>query len=312
MWPSYLDFTTTELRRRADAALESLRNCRVCPRDCGVDRTQARPLPGERGRGRQPVCRTFRHASVSSWFAHFGEEDCLRGTRGSGTVFFGWCNLRCVFCQNWDTSQEGAGQPVSAEQLAGIMLELQDRGCHNLNWVTPEHVVPQLLEALPMAIDKGFRLPLVYNTSAYDSLASLRHLDGLVDIYMPDFKLWDPAHAKRYLKAEDYPEVARRAIKEMHRQVGPLVLERGTGLARRGLLVRHLVMPGGVAGTREIMRFLATEVHPDTYVNVMGQYRPLHKAFKYAEIARRPTAADRLTALQEAAAEGIHRFDERD
>jgi putative pyruvate formate lyase activating enzyme len=311
MWPSYLDFTTTEIRRRAEEALEGLRECRVCPRDCAVDRTAGRPQSGERKHGRQPVCRTWRRAWVSSWFAHFGEEDCLRGWRGSGTVFFSWCNLRCVFCQNWDTSHEGAGEAVNAEQLAGIMLDLQDQGCHNINWVTPEHVVPQLLEALPVAIDKGLRLPLVYNTSAYDSMESLHQMQGLVDIYMPDFKMWDPAMAKRYLKAEDYPEVARRVVKEMHCQVGPLTMDPSSGLARRGLLVRHLVMPDGVAGTREIMRFLVDEVHPETYVNVMGQYRPLHKAHKYEEIARRPSATEMLAAFQEARAEGVRRFDER-
>ncbi|GIW72041.1 MAG: hypothetical protein KatS3mg102_1583 [Planctomycetota bacterium] len=199
-------------------------------------------------RGRQPVCRTWRRAWVGSYFPHFGEEDCLRGWNGSGTIFFSWCNLRCVFCQNCDVSQQGAGREVSAEELAHMMLRLQRWGCHNINFVTPEHVVPQVLEALAIAIERGLRLPIVYNTSAYDSLESLRAMEGIVDIYLPDFKFWDPAHARRYSKAPDYPEVARAAIQEMHRQVGPLVLDPQTGLARRGLLVRHLVMPGGGGG----------------------------------------------------------------
>jgi putative pyruvate formate lyase activating enzyme len=230
---------------------------------------------------------------------------------GSGTIFFSWCNLRCVFCQNCDVSQEGAGKEVDAQQLAAMMLELQDAGCHNINFVTPEHVVPQILEALPIAIDKGLRLPIVYNTSAYDSMHSLKLMEGIVDIYMPDFKYWDDGMAKRYTKAADYPEVARRVVKEMHRQVGSLDINPKNGLARRGVLVRHLVMPQETAGTREIMRFLATEVSPETYVNIMGQYRSEHKAYKYPEIDRRPTGLEMEKALRAAAEEGISRIDER-
>src|SRR5579883_1125927 len=222
MFPAYLGVPREELLRRAEAAVASLARCRVCPRDCDVDRL----------RDETAICRAGRRARVSSWFPHFGEEDCLRGWNGSGTIFFGWCNLRCVFCQNWETSQEGAGEEVDATKLAGIMIDLQNRGCHNVNFVTPEHVVPQILEALPIAIDAGLRLPLVYNTSAYDSLESLHWMDGLVDIYMPDFKYWDPHRAARLLKAKDYPSVARAAITEMNRQVGTLQVDEN-GIAKR-------------------------------------------------------------------------------
>jgi len=187
------------------------------------------------------------------------------------------------------------------------MLELQDRGCHNINFVTPEHVVPQLLEALPYAIDRGLRLPIVYNTSGYDSMESLEHMDGIVDIYMPDFKFWDPKHAKRYAKAEDYPAVAKRVVKEMHRQVGTLQTDRESGLATRGLLVRHLVMPEGVAGTAEILRFIADEISPGTFVNIMGQYYPAHKTHKYPEIHRYPTAKELADAFETATRVGIDR-----
>ena len=227
-------------------------------------------------------------ARVSSYFPHLGEEDCLRGWRGSGTIFFSLCNLRCVFCQNFEISQAGQGQLTSPQRLAEMMLELQAMGCHNLNFVTPEHVVPQILEALPLAAEAGLRLPLVYNTSAYDSLDSLQLLDGIIDVYMPDFKIWDEGLSLRYLKARDYPAAARRAILEMHRQVGELQLDEN-GLAKRGVLLRHLVMPGEIAGTEAIMRFVAEQVSPDSYVNVMGQYYPAGKVAqgKYSEINRR-------------------------
>jgi putative pyruvate formate lyase activating enzyme len=249
---------------------------------------------------------------VGSYFPHFGEEDCLRGWNGSGTIFFSWCNLRCVFCQNFDLSQQGEGREVRPEELARMMLALQAKGCHNINFVTPEHVVPQILEALPLAIRGGLRLPIVYNTSAYDSLESIRLMDGVVDIYMPDFKFWNPELAKRYVKARDYPEAARAAIKEMHRQVGPLVFD-ARGLAKRGVLVRHLVMPGGIAEAREILRFLATEISPDTYVNIMAQYRPAGKVNQdnYSEIDRMVTPMEYQEAVWIAHEEGLHRLDER-
>jgi putative pyruvate formate lyase activating enzyme len=249
---------------------------------------------------------------VSSYFPHLGEENCLRGWRGSGTIFFSWCNLRCQFCQNYEISQIGEGEATRPEGLAGMMLELQAAGCHNINFVTPEHVVPQILEALVLAVEGGLRLPIVYNTSAYDSMDSLRLMEGVVDIYMPDFKIWDSRMALKYLLARDYPETARRAIKEMHRQVGALKMDEH-GLAKRGVLVRHLVMPGVVAGTREIMTFLAQEISLHTYVNVMAQYRPAGKVSdeKFVEINRRITRKEYADAIAAAHEAGLYRFDER-
>jgi putative pyruvate formate lyase activating enzyme len=247
---------------------------------------------------------------VSNWFAHHGEEDCLRGTRGSGTIFFSHCNLRCIFCQNYDISWLGEGRPVGADELADMMLQLQARGCHNINLVTPSHVVAQILEAVDLAAQQGLRLPIVYNTGAYDSLESLRLLDGVVDIYMPDFKFWEPAVGRQMAKAPDYGEVTCRAIKEMHRQVGYLMID-SNGLARRGLLVRHLVMPGGLAGTREVMRFLAREISTDTYVNIMPQYRPEGRALSHPEIDRTITMAEWREAIATAREEGLCRLDER-
>jgi putative pyruvate formate lyase activating enzyme len=296
---AYLGLEHTVLRERAERALEELRSCTVCPRNCRVNRLE----------GRTATCRTGRQARVASFFPHMGEEDCVRGRHGSGTIFFSWCNLRCVFCQNFDISQHGEGADVSPRQLADMMLALQARGCHNINLVTPEHVVPQVLEALPLAIEAGLRLPLVYNTSAYDGFESLRLLDGIVDIYMPDFKVWDPALALRYLRARDYPAVARAAIAEMHRQVGDLVIG-ADGLACRGLLVRHLVMPGRIAGTREIMRYLAS-LSPDTYVNVMDQYYPAWQVSRerFPEINRGVTSQEYGEAMRAAREAGLHRFD---
>ncbi len=222
-----------QMASRVIRAIDELEDCCTCPRNCHVNRLHDRAR----------ICHTGRHAIVSSAFPHFGEEDCLRGWNGSGTIFFGMCNLRCVFCQNWDISQRHSGEERNAGDIASLMLALQDRGCHNINFVTPEHVAPQVIEAIADAVPRGLTIPVVYNTSAYDALSSLRLLDGLVDIYMPDFKFWNPASARRLAKAKDYPERAREAIREMHRQVGPLCFGRD-GLARRGLLVRHLVMPG--------------------------------------------------------------------
>jgi putative pyruvate formate lyase activating enzyme len=290
------------LKQRVEEALQSLAHCEVCPRNCGVDR-----LGGKTG-----VCKSGRYARVSSYAAHFGEEDCLRGWHGSGTIFFSWCNLRCVFCQNYTISQDGMGVDVSPARLAAMMLALQAEGCHNINFVTPEHVVPQLLEGLLIAVESGLQLPIVYNTSAYDSLHSLRLLDGIVDIYMPDFKFWDPRLALRYLKAKDYPEVARCAVQEMHRQVGPLQLDEN-GLARRGVLVRHLVIPGLLEETKAILRFLAKEVSPDTYVNLMDQYYPAWKvtAGRYDAINRATTRQEYEEARQLAQEAGLWRLDDR-
>jgi putative pyruvate formate lyase activating enzyme len=289
------------LSHRIEEALGLLGSpCRVCPRECSVDRAA-----DERG-----LCRIGRRAIVASHFPHFGEEDCLRGSRGSGTIFFSGCNLRCVFCQNYDVSWQVQGNEVSRERLSGMMLELQALGCHNINWVTPEHVVPQILEALPIALAGGLRLPIVYNTSSYDSPDSLRLMDGVVDIYMPDIKLWTRERARRYLGKREYAEVMQANVKEMQRQVGDLVLDE-RGLARRGLIVRHLVMPGLLDETEAILRFVADELGPDTYVNLMGQYYPAGRTEKYEEIDRRPHREELERAFEIADAVGLRRLDPR-
>ena len=300
--PAYLALHRSgQLQRRAEAALAGLAQCTACPRDCKVNRLADKTA----------ACKVGRYAQVSSAFAHRGEEDCLRGGRGSGTIFFGMCNLRCVFCQNFDISQAQPSPEVGPAELAAMMLTLQAAGCHNINFVTPEHVVPQILEALVLAVEAGLRLPLVYNTSAYDSMESLRLLDGVVDIYMPDFKLWDSALALQYLKAKDYPTAARLAIAEMHRQVGPLKFDE-EGLAKRGVLVRHLIMPGMVDQTRHILEFLAAKISPDTYVNIMAQYHPAGKVspLKYPGINRSVTSEEYHEAVQIARNAGL-RLDER-
>jgi len=289
-----------ELPQRAAEARDRLRHCTTCPRACQVDR-----MDGELG-----YCRTGRDALVSSAFPHHGEEDCLRGTHGSGTIFYSMCNLRCVFCQNADISQQLSGAMCGLRPLADMMLSLQGAGCHNINLVTPSHVVPQVVEGLCRAIERGLSLPVVYNTSAYDTVAALRLLEGLVDIYMPDFKYWTPASARRYSDAEDYPDVARAAIEEMHRQVGVLRFDE-RGNARRGVLARHLVMPGLGEETRAILRWLAECLSPDTFVNIMGQYRPAHRVLAeepYPEIARRPKGSEMEAALAAAEDAGLWRF----
>lgn len=303
MEPRYLaTWRSGELARRAERAVAELAKCRVCPRDCDVDRT----------RDELGLCNVGRLARVASHFAHFGEEDCLRGWAGSGTIFFSFCNLRCKFCQNWETSQDGIGDEVTPERLAAMMIELQDTGCHNVNFVTPEHVVPQLLEGLVIACERGLRVPLVYNTSAYDSLASLALLDGVVDIFMPDFKYWDAKSSAKILGAKDYPAVARAVIAEMHRQVGDLVID-DEGLARSGLLVRHLVMPDGLGDSAEILKWLR-ELSPATYVNVMDQYRPegavLRTPDKFPQLARITSQREYRTVLAIAHDHGL-RVDQR-
>jgi putative pyruvate formate lyase activating enzyme len=303
--PAYLK--THEEGRLKDKVEEALSHlgpsCRVCPRLCkGVDR-----------RANQfGVCRVGRHARVASAFPHFGEEDVLRGWRGSGTIFFSWCNLRCVFCQNHDISQAPAGEELDARTLARVMIRLQEIGCHNINFVTPEHVAPQIVEALPHAIALGLRLPLVYNTSSFDSLDSLRVMDGLVDIYMPDFKLWDEAMSREYLSAVNYPTVARGVIAEMHRQVGDLQVDE-EGLALRGVLVRHLVMPGRLDDTRPIVGWLA-DLSRDTYLNLMDQYYPAGKVetnARFAPINRRVSPDEMEEAYRLARTAGLWRLDRR-
>jgi len=305
-WPSYLALHESgELVRRAEEALESLASCAICPRNCGVNRLE----------DRAQVCNTGRLARVSSYFPHLGEEDCLRGWKGSGTIFIASCNLRCVFCQNFDISQGVRAAPARGSgprEIAALMLELQRLGCHNINLVTPEHVVPQVLEALVEAVERGLTIPVVYNTSAYDAPESLELLDGIVDIYMPDFKLRSAERGKRWLKAGDYGEVARNAILAMQRQVGPLQID-SAGVARRGLLIRHLVMPGCFDETREILGWIATELGPDTYVNLMDQYRPAGKVGggRYPELDRTLRPGEFARARSFAREVGLERLDAR-
>lgn len=274
--PLYLElFEKGKLKDRVGEALEYLSNCVLCPRKCRLNRHE-----------KIGVCRTGRFALVSSFNAHFGEEPPISGTRGSGTIFFTHCNLRCIYCQNYPISQLGHGEVVYPEELASMMLTLQRWGCHNVNFVTPSHVVPQILEALFLAIPKGFSLPLVYNSSGYDSLLSLRLLDGVIDIYMPDLRYSDNRAGKMFSGVDDYVEVSRTAVREMHRQVGDLQLD-DEGIARRGLLIRHLVLPNGWAGTRLTMEFISREISPKTFISLMSQYFPAYKAFENPEINRR-------------------------
>jgi len=288
------------LKPKVEAAREMLRQCRVCPRNCDVNR-----LLDEVGQ-----CRSGRWPRIASAFPHRGEEDCLRGWNGSGTIFFSWCNLRCCFCQNEQVSQLGEGADVQAEDLAALMLYLQEVGCHNLNLVTPEHVVPQLLEALLIAVEHGLHLPLVYNTSAYDSLESLELLRGVVDLYLPDFKLWDPLRSQDFLGAHDYPAAARSAILAMQEQVGVLKVD-PEGLALRGVLLRHLVLPGQLADTREIVKWVASELSPDTYLNLMNQYQPAGRVLterRFEGLDRKVTDHEYDLAVAAARAAGLWRL----
>ena len=287
------------LQKRAAKAAGLLKACILCPRKCGVDR-----LDGETG-----FCKTGQLAWVSSYSPHFGEEAPLVGTHGSGTIFFTHCNLLCLFCQNFDISHQGQGQEVTYNELASLMLALQNQGCHNINFVTPSHVVPQILAALEIAIERGLNVPLVFNSGGYDRVATLKLLDGIVDIYMPDFKFWDPQVAEASCQAPDYPEVARRALAEMHRQVGDLQID-DDGIGRRGLLIRHLVLPRGLAGTREVMRFIARSISPSSYVNVMSQYRPCGRAAELQGLESHLSVEDYRLAVQAAEAEGISRLDQ--
>ncbi len=290
--------SSDELKYRADRADAFLNACSLCPRTCGVNRKN-----GESG-----FCGIGAAASVASWGPHFGEERPLVGRFGSGTIFFSGCNLGCIFCQNWTISHGREGTILTDDRLARIMLELQTAGCHNINLVTPTHQIPAILRALVRAVEKGLILPIVYNCGGYESLETLRLLDGIVDIYMPDLKFMDGAHAKRYAEASDYPDVARAALLEMHRQVGDLVME-SSGVAQHGLLVRHLLMPDDIAGSSEALRFIAGELSPDTYVNVMDQYHPCYRAAEFPELNRRITPGEYRYALQLAKGAGLRRID---
>jgi putative pyruvate formate lyase activating enzyme len=275
-------------------------SCDLCARYCRVNRYETT---------KGAVCRTGERAVVNSFAPHHGEERPVRGRRGSGTIFFSWCNLRCVFCQNWEISQKGLGQEVGATEISGMMLALQEVGCHNINFVTPSHVVAQILEAVWLAAEQGLRLPLVYNTGGYDSLEALELLDGVIDIYMPDAKYGSSEIAHRYSHIRDYAQVNQAALREMHRQVGDLVVD-GHGVAQRGLLVRHLVLPGDLANTEEVLSFIAREISPRTCVNVMDQYRPVYRAHGHPEIDRPITRAEYRHALEVMRRHGLWHADD--
>ena len=299
--PSYLRLHREgKLKERARLLRERLTSCDLCPHECGVNR-----LAGEKG-----FCRVAGEAVVSSYGPHFGEERPLVGYGGSGTIFFTYCNMACVYCQNWEISHLGLGEETGAEELSRMMLALQARGCHNINLVTPTHQVAFIVEALVLAVEKGLKIPIVYNCGGYEKVETLRLLEGVVDIYMPDFKYWDEKIALKLSKVPRYPQVARAAIKEMHRQVGDLELDEEF-IAKRGLIIRHLVLPGGLSGTEEILNWIAQELSPNTYVNIMDQYYPCGDAWKYPPLDRRITKEEYERALLAAKKAGLKRLDER-
>ena len=297
--PGYLRLEETgELSRRIEALQAKLESCDICPHQCKVNR-----LEDEKGK-----CKTGRRATLSSFGPHFGEESPLVGRNGSGTIFFTHCNLFCIFCQNYDISHLGHGHQADEEKIAQIMLSLQSMGCHNTNFVTPSHVVPQIVKALPLAIEQGLNVPLVYNSGGYDSLETLKLLDGIFDIYMPDLKYSEDKIGERYCNAKDYALKAREAIKEMHRQVGDLIIDE-RGIALRGLLIRHLVLPEDLAGTRDSMRFIAEEISKNTYVNIMDQYRPCYRANDHPLLDRGITRDEFSRAVKIAQELGLERLD---
>lgn len=281
MYPAYLNLSPKELNQRIERLFKKLEDCDICPRKCRVNR-----LKGKKG-----FCKLGRLPIVSSFHSHFGEESPLSGGFGSGTIFFTSCNLSCVYCQNYEISQLRLGEEISFAALSGIMLKLQKLGCHNINLVTPSCQVPQILKSLSMAVSKGLKIPFVYNTSSYDSVATLKLLDGIVDIYLPDAKYSDDKIALKYSKAANYFEIMRKAIKEMHRQVGDLALFK-KGIAVRGLLVRHLVLPNNLAGSEKIFEFLSKEVSKNTFLNIMDQYHPHFKASRHPELSRMVTTKE--------------------
>ena len=296
--PSFLGCSSEEMNRKIVGLDRCLEACTLCPRNCGVNRKK-----GEKG-----FCRMGDTAIVASYGPHFGEERPLVGMGGSGTIFFSNCNLGCVFCQNYDISHFGEGQEISIERLASIMIDLQVQGCHNINLVTPTHQTPMILRSLKIAIEGGLRIPVVYNCGGYESVETLEILSGIIDIYMPDFKYADPVVAEKYSGAPDYPAVARKAIREMHKQVGELVIDKH-GVAMQGLLIRHLVMPGDIAGTEAVVKFIAEEISANTWINIMDQYRPCYKAFDYPGISRKVSAAEYRDALKRAVEAGLKRID---
>jgi putative pyruvate formate lyase activating enzyme len=299
--PGYLKlFRSGELEARVGQAFRQMERCDLCARYCHVNRMAT--IDGA-------VCRTGERVVVHSFGAHHGEEDVLRGWNGSGTIFFSWCNLRCIFCQNWEISHKGIGCAVESKEIALMMLELQAQGCHNVNLVSPSHVVAQILAAVNLAAEKGLRLPLVYNTGGYDSLEALALVDGIIDVYMPDMKYGNSEIARTYSRVRDYTEVNQTAVKEMHRQVGDLVLDE-KGLAVRGLLIRHMVLPGELAGSEKVLAFIAKKISRDTYVNLMDQYRPCDRAGEYPPLDRPITREEFSTALELASRYGLRRLDQ--
>ncbi|MDW7759987.1 MAG: radical SAM protein [Acidobacteriota bacterium] len=299
IYPSYLKLHADgTLARRAEELRAHYSECSLCPRDCRVDRTK-----GEIGK-----CRASAKVRVSSAFPHFGEEPPLVGTKGSGTIFLSHCGLRCVYCQNHTISIDGQGQDISVATLSDAMLGVQRHGCHNVNLVTPTHFLPSIVSALTDAVPRGLKIPIVYNTGGYEKADILRLLDGIVDIYLPDFKYWNPETAARLsARAYNYPHYARDAFREIHRQVGVLQTD-ARGVAVRGLMVRHLVLPNDASGTRDVFRFIARELSPDHYVNVMRQYRPEHRANEFPEISRRLTSKEFSQALVWAREAGLTRI----
>ena len=293
-YPRYLNIKEEELDKRIKKAYKLLSSCEVCPRKCGVNR-----LEGEEG-----FCRSGEEVIVSSYNSHFGEEPPLVGNFGSGTIFFTNCNLKCVYCQNYPISQLGNGNKVSLSELAKIMLALQKRRCHNVNLVTPTHFVPQILKSLKLAIKMGLHIPIVYNTSGYDSVNTLKLLDGVVDIYLPDARYADNEIAREYSSAPGYFEIMKNALKEMHRQVGDLVTDK-IGIARSGLIIRHLVLPEGLSSTKKIMHFIAREISPRTYVSLMAQYFPAYQAGQFLPLSRRINREEYKEALQAFKEEGL-------
>jgi len=297
--PSYLKLHQEgKLSQRIEALWAKLGSCDICPHKCEFNRLQ----------DQKGICQTGKKAKVASFGPHFGEESPLVGRYGSGTIFFAHCNLGCIFCQNYDISHLGEGYPVDEGKIAEIMLSLQNLGCHNINFVTPTHVVPQIVKALPFAIDQGLNVPLVYNTGGYDSVDTLKLLDGIFDIYMPDLKYSDDKIGQRYCSAKNYSKIARQAIKMMYKQVGDLVID-DRGIAQRGLLIRHLILPEDLAGTYQAMKFIAEEISPNTYVNLMDQYRPCFKANDYPPLDRRITQEEFIRAVKIAWDFGIKRLD---
>lgn len=303
MHPGYLQlYDNGELDKRIDELYAILKSCRLCPRECRKNR-----LKGEMG-----YCRSGESLVVSSIHPHFGEEEPLvgpggmMGVGGSGTIFLTGCNLGCVYCQNYDISQLGAGRPISHQELAAGMVELQKLGCHNINFVTPTHFVPQLVKSLKMAIEKGLNIPIVYNCGGYESVNTIRLLEGIVDIYMPDIKYSDSQKPEAYSNAPDYFERCCEAVIEMHRQVGDLKLD-DRGIAQRGMLIRHLILPNNAAGSEDVLRFIAEKLSRDTYVNIMSQYRPMFRAAEYKELNRCPFQEEYRRAIEIAKNFGLHR-----